>query len=137
MIGFMSNRIEWDEPQPAKRVTLLTTDAATAASTVCCAIDYATPQDLAAAGYVPIPPAPQGEREDDDSPTCEVPGCQYDARYCADHMTVADAENMKEQEMKRIADLMDRAVTHREDKAVLETVRKDVEKLAHEYPIYP
>ena len=103
MIGFMSNRIEWDEPQPAKRVTLLTTDAATAASTVCCAIDYATPQDLAAAGYVPIPPAPQGEREDDDSPTCEVPGCQYDARYCADHMTVADAENMKEQEMKHSA----------------------------------
>ncbi|MBF0489973.1 MAG: serine hydroxymethyltransferase [Candidatus Omnitrophica bacterium] len=43
---------------------------------------------------------------------------------------------MKEKEMIRIADLMDRAVLHRADTVALEAVRKDVEKLAHEFPIY-
>lgn len=43
---------------------------------------------------------------------------------------------MKEKEMSRIADLIDRAVTQREAASALETVRKDVEKLALEFPIY-
>jgi glycine hydroxymethyltransferase len=43
---------------------------------------------------------------------------------------------MKEKEMARIADLIDRAVAHRDDKDALEAVRKDVEKLALEFPIY-
>jgi len=43
---------------------------------------------------------------------------------------------MKEAEMKRIADVIDRAVAHRDDQSALEAVRQDVEKLAHEFPIY-
>ncbi len=43
---------------------------------------------------------------------------------------------MKEKEMVRIADLIDRAVTNRADEKALEAIRKEVEKLAHEFPIY-
>ena len=46
------------------------------------------------------------------------------------------SRGMKEKEMTRIADLIDRAVTHRSDEKALEAIRKDVEKLAHEFPIY-
>lgn len=43
---------------------------------------------------------------------------------------------MKEKEMGRIADLMDRAVAHRDHTPELEKVRQEVEKLAQEFPIY-
>lgn len=43
---------------------------------------------------------------------------------------------MKEAQMNRIADVIDRAVANRNDQSALEAVRKDVEKLAHEFPIY-
>ncbi len=43
---------------------------------------------------------------------------------------------MKEKEMIRIADLIDRAVTQRNDTLALEMIRKEVEKLANEFPIY-
>ena len=46
------------------------------------------------------------------------------------------SRGMKEKEMNRIADLIDRAVTHREDTAALEAIRKDVERLTQEFPIY-
>ncbi|MEI7999143.1 MAG: serine hydroxymethyltransferase [Candidatus Omnitrophota bacterium] len=43
---------------------------------------------------------------------------------------------MKGKEMLRIADLIDRAVEQKENAAALEEVRKDVEQLALEFPIY-
>ncbi len=44
---------------------------------------------------------------------------------------------MKEKEMTRIADLIDQMVVKRSDENALQQVRKEVEKLAHEFPIYP
>ncbi len=49
---------------------------------------------------------------------------------------VVTSRGMKEKEMGRIAELIDRAVTHRGDEAVLNQVRKDVEQLTEEFPIY-
>ncbi len=46
------------------------------------------------------------------------------------------SRGMKEKDMDRIADLIDRAVMHRDDTAALESVCKEVEKLAQEFPIY-
>ncbi|MBI3602802.1 MAG: serine hydroxymethyltransferase [Candidatus Omnitrophica bacterium] len=46
------------------------------------------------------------------------------------------SRGMKEKEMNRIADLMDRAVAHRQDTKAQEAIRKEVERLAHEFPIY-
>ncbi len=43
---------------------------------------------------------------------------------------------MREKEMGCIADLMDRAVVHRDHIPELEKVRQEVEKLANEFPIY-
>ncbi len=43
---------------------------------------------------------------------------------------------MKEKEMNRIAELIDRSVINRNDQAALEVLRKDVESLAQEFPIY-
>jgi len=43
---------------------------------------------------------------------------------------------MKEQEMMRIADLIDRAVELKDNPQALEILRQDVEKLAQEFPIY-
>ena len=43
---------------------------------------------------------------------------------------------MKEPEMSHIADLIDRAVQNRDDEAELEKIRRDVEHLAQEFPIY-
>ena len=44
---------------------------------------------------------------------------------------------MKEAQMLLIADLIDRCVINRDNEAELEKVRQAVEKLAHEFPIYP
>lgn len=44
---------------------------------------------------------------------------------------------MKEKEMKIIARLMDEAIVHRQDKARLDQVKKKVEELTNEFPIYP
>ncbi|HSA31185.1 MAG TPA: serine hydroxymethyltransferase [Candidatus Omnitrophota bacterium] len=43
---------------------------------------------------------------------------------------------MKEAEMARVADCIDRAIVHRDDPKVLEGVRKDVLALTKEFPIY-
>ena len=43
---------------------------------------------------------------------------------------------MKEDEMHRIAQLIDQAIVHRQDNKVLESVKKSVEKLTEEFPIY-
>ncbi len=47
------------------------------------------------------------------------------------------SRGMKEKEMTRIADLIDQVVVKRSDENALQQVRKEVEKLAHEFPIYP
>ncbi len=44
---------------------------------------------------------------------------------------------MKEKEMKRIADLIDRVLSAPEDEKVLRAAREDVRKLASEFPLYP
>ncbi len=43
---------------------------------------------------------------------------------------------MKEPEMSHIADLIDRAVQNRDDEAELDKIRRDVEHLAQQFPIY-
>jgi glycine hydroxymethyltransferase len=46
------------------------------------------------------------------------------------------SRGMKEAQMNKIADLINQAVIKRDDQTALEQVRKDVQKLAHEFPIY-
>ncbi len=46
------------------------------------------------------------------------------------------ARGMKEKEMKKIAGLIDRALTHREDKRELEKVRKEVGLITKRFPLY-
>jgi glycine/serine hydroxymethyltransferase len=43
---------------------------------------------------------------------------------------------MKEHEMRRVAELIDRAVAGREDPAKLEQVKRDVLELAEQFPLY-
>ncbi len=47
------------------------------------------------------------------------------------------SRGMKEKEMDRIAQLIERAIAGRADAAILEKVRADVQKLTDEFPIYP
>ncbi|MBI3315161.1 MAG: serine hydroxymethyltransferase [Candidatus Omnitrophica bacterium] len=47
------------------------------------------------------------------------------------------SRGMKEKEMDRIAQLIERAIAGRADAAALEKVRADVQKLTDEFPIYP
>ncbi len=49
---------------------------------------------------------------------------------------VVTSRGMKEKQMKRIADLMDAAMTHKENGKELAKVRKGVEELTEEFPIY-
>ncbi len=49
---------------------------------------------------------------------------------------VITTRGMKEKEMKRIADLMDQAMTHKDTAAQLQRVREGVEQLTREFPIY-
>jgi len=44
---------------------------------------------------------------------------------------------MGEQEMRRIADIMDRAVRNREDEAALDSLRGESEELCRAFPLYP
>jgi len=44
---------------------------------------------------------------------------------------------MKEGEMRRIADLIDRVLRAPKDESVLRAVRSDVRELAAEFPLYP
>jgi glycine hydroxymethyltransferase len=44
---------------------------------------------------------------------------------------------MKEKEMEKIADLINRALTGKDNKSELEAVKKDVVKLCSEFPLYP
>jgi len=46
------------------------------------------------------------------------------------------ARGMKDREMKKIAVLIDRAITHREDKKELEKVRKEVGQITRKFPLY-
>lgn len=46
------------------------------------------------------------------------------------------SRGMKEREMKKIAGLIDRAVTHREDKKELGKVRKEVRQITRKFPLY-
>ena len=43
---------------------------------------------------------------------------------------------MKEAEMVQIADLIDRAITHRNDEAALERIRAEVHELTARFPLY-
>ena len=43
---------------------------------------------------------------------------------------------MKEDQMRQIAQWIDQAIVHRQDQKVLESVKKSVEKLTEEFPIY-
>ncbi|HEX2983356.1 MAG TPA: serine hydroxymethyltransferase, partial [Ignavibacteriales bacterium] len=44
---------------------------------------------------------------------------------------------MKEKEMDKIAELINRALTNKDNKAELDAVKKDVVKLCSEFPLYP
>ena len=44
---------------------------------------------------------------------------------------------MKEPQMKKIAELIDEVVSHREDKKVIKGVRKKVAELTKKFPLYP
>jgi len=46
------------------------------------------------------------------------------------------ARGMKEREMKKIAALIDRAITHREDKKGLDKIRKEVGQITKKFPLY-
>ena len=46
------------------------------------------------------------------------------------------SRGMKEKEMKTIAQLIDRAIVHRDDKKALVRVRQEVEKLTKKFPVY-
>jgi glycine hydroxymethyltransferase len=47
------------------------------------------------------------------------------------------SRGMKEPEMRRIAELIDEVLMHRQDAAVIERVRGEVAKLADRFPLYP
>jgi glycine hydroxymethyltransferase len=49
---------------------------------------------------------------------------------------VVTSRGMKEKQMKRIADLMDEAMTRKDDENELAKIRKGVEELTREFPIY-
>lgn len=44
---------------------------------------------------------------------------------------------MKEEEMKQIADMIDRAITHRADEAVLTEIKNEARSLTSQFPLYP
>ena len=49
---------------------------------------------------------------------------------------VVTSRTMKERQMKKIAELIDRAIDNKDNEGELEKVKKEVEELTKEFPIY-